>query len=163
MKTLLLLRHAKAEPAEQNQLDHDRPLAKRGRRDAPRMGEYLLEHSLIPDAIFSSTATRARETTELVASAMAFGGPIEFTRTLYMAGPRVYVDLLKYEAGDARTVLVVGHNPGLEDLLHELTGRLETLATATLAIIEAPLTNWEELSLGQRYKLAQIMRPKEFP
>ncbi|MFG0335704.1 MAG: SixA phosphatase family protein, partial [Maioricimonas sp. JB049] len=83
MKTLLLMRHAKSSWADPSKADHDRPLNARGKRDAPRMGQWLLEQNLVPDRIVSSTARRARKTASRVASGCGYTAEIVHERALY--------------------------------------------------------------------------------
>ena len=83
MKSILLLRHAKSSRKDPDLTDHDRPLNKRGKRDAPRMGRLLKKEHLVPDIIISSTAIRARSTAEAVAKASGYKGDITFNRSLY--------------------------------------------------------------------------------
>jgi hypothetical protein len=93
--------------------DHDRPLNKRGKRDAPPMGELLRNEHLIPEAIISSTAARARATAEAVAKACGYKGEITLNRSLYANGPEAYLVVLHGLSIDSVRVLMVGHNPGV--------------------------------------------------
>src|SRR5439155_24774863 len=94
MKSLLILRHAKSSWKHPELTDHDRPLSKRGKRDAPRMGEILRSEHLIPEAIISLTAARAHATTEAVANASGYKGKITLNRSLYVAGSEAYIKVL---------------------------------------------------------------------
>ena len=161
MKTLLLLRHAKAEPPDEGMSDRDRPLAPRGERDAPSVGAWLCEQELMPDAILSSDALRAKTTAELVASHCQFTGEVSFFPELYMALPETYVEVLQRHAGEAEKVLVVGHNPTLDDLLFVLTGTHEGFPTAGLAVIELNVDHWEDLRLPTRHTLSHFIRGKD--
>ena len=124
MKSLLILRHAKSSWKHPELTDHDRPLNKRGKRDAPRMGEILRSAHLMPEAITSSTAARARATAEAVAKASGYKGKIALNRSLYAAGPEAYLKVLHELSDHYKRVLVVGHNPGLEELLEMFTMKL---------------------------------------
>lgn len=161
MKTLLLLRHAKSSHAVAHQVDRDRPLNDRGNRDAPRVGELLVEKQLVPDAICSSTATRARMTAEKVAKACGFQDDIRLEDELYLAGPAMFVTALKAVPDERRLVLVVGHNPGLEEYLFSLIGTDETLPTAALAQVSLPIQRWSDLTLDTRGTLTHVWRPRE--
>lgn len=161
MKTLLILRHAKSDWADARLSDHDRPLNKRGKTDAPRMGELLREHDLIPDLIVSSTALRARQTAELVAEGCGYEGEILLTRDLYLAGPEEYLESIHLHAEDEATVMVVGHNPGMEDLVGALTKESVTMTTANLAQVSLPIKYWGELRETTKGKLIHVWRPKE--
>ena len=95
MKELLLLRHAKSSWKDLGMPDHDRPLKKRGLRDAPEVGRKLRELGLAPDRILSSTAARAHATARLAAEACRFDGTIELVPALYLGGPLAYLDALR--------------------------------------------------------------------
>jgi len=161
MKTLLLLRHAKSSWKESALSDHDRPLNKRGKRDAPRMGELMVKEELYPDLIISSSAKRARMTTELLVSAAGYDPEIVFERDLYAAWPDAYIETLNVLPDTYERVMVVGHNPGLEELLEILTDEFERMPTTALAVVTLPITSWRELSLETCGELAGIYRPRE--
>ncbi len=163
MKTLLILRHAKSSWKEANLDDHDRPLNKRGKRDAPLMGALLRREELLPDLILSSTARRARATTELVVEESGCEGEAQFLRDLYAAGPEAYIEALSELSNHYECVMVVGHNPGLEELLEWLTGDYEPMPTAALAQVQLPIQSWEELmDLDEtEASLLNLWRPKE--
>jgi phosphohistidine phosphatase len=161
VRTLLILRHAKSSWADPSLADHDRPLNKRGRRDAPRMGALLREEGLIPGLMLSSTARRARQTAEAVAEESGYEGNVLFTRELYRAHPDSIVRLLRRQPDERLTIMVLGHNPGLEDLLEILTGERQRLPTAALAQVALPISRWEVLGLETSGSLANLWRPKE--
>lgn len=117
MKTLLMMRHAKSSWKDASMADQERPLNKRGRRDAPRMGQRLQDAGLFPQSILSSTAERARQTATAVADATGFEGEIHFDATLYAAAPEAYLAALRGVPAETRVALLIGHNPGLEELL----------------------------------------------
>jgi phosphohistidine phosphatase len=161
MKTLLLLRHAKSSWDDPELDDHDRPLNARGRRDAPRIGRLVRDEEIAPDIVLCSTAERARETAEAVAEATGYSGEVRFLRALYLAGPREIVAALKGLEPDVETAMVVGHNPGLEELVQSLTGQSEHLPTAALARIALPIARFGDLVPSGRGKLVRIWRPKD--
>ena len=161
MKTLLVLRHAKSSWNDPALDDHERPLNKRGRRDGPRMGELMRESGLIPDVVISSDAVRARLTAEAVAEAARFTGEILLDPNLYMACPTDILSLLRTVQENAETVMIVGHNPGLEELVEQLTGERQDLPTAALAQIVLPIDQWRNLKLSTRGALLGHWRPKE--
>ena len=161
MKTLLVLRHAKSSWSDPALDDHERPLSKRGRRDGPRMGELVREHGLIPDVVISSDAVRARLTAEAVAEAARYAGQILLDRRLYIASPADIRSLLRTVPDKAETVMIVGHNPGLEELAALLTGERKDLPTAALVQIVLPIDQWRDLKLSTRGTLVGHWRPKE--
>jgi phosphohistidine phosphatase len=153
MGRLLLLRHAKTERAAAGERDRDRKLTTRGRADAPLMGAYMVRHRLLPDLALTSPAARAEETLAQVAAAFAKQPRIVRDERIYNASPETLVRLIR-ENGDAKTLLVVGHNPGL----HELALRLiasgdvatrehlnEKLPTSGLVVIDFAFDDWSRL------------------
>ena len=162
MKTLLVLRHGKSSWKDPGLADHDRPLNKRGKRDAHKMGQLVKEHKLMPDLVISSPALRAKNTAEAVAAACQTAGAIWFDKKLYLAGAATMVEVLRrIRQSVASTVMIVGHNPGSEELVEVLTGAPETLPTAALAQVTLPIDSWSELRPRTRGTLVNLWRPKE--
>jgi phosphohistidine phosphatase len=161
MKTLLILRHAKSDWGKPGMTDHDRPLNNRGKADAPRMGKLLREQGLTPDLILSSTAKRARHTAELAAEACGYEGEILFNRELYDTVPETIVDAINVMANGEDVVMVVGHNPTMEELVDVWTGESVTMTTGNIAQIELPIQSWLELREHTEGKLLNLWRPKE--
>lgn len=160
MKTLLILRHAKSSWAG-NTADHERPLNKRGQRDAPRIGELLRAEDLLPDLILTSTAVRARTTADLVAEYSGYEGSPRQVRSFYHGSPSAFVHALRALPAGYDRVLVVAHNPGLEELLEELTGEDEVLPTGALARVSLPITHWSQLRANGGGELLDLWRPRE--
>jgi phosphohistidine phosphatase len=161
MKTLLLLRHGKSSWNDPTLDDHERPLNERGRRDGPRIGELLREYGLIPDLVVSSDAVRAQLTAEAVAEAAGYAGEILLDHRLYLASPADMLVLLQAGRETAETIMIVGHNPGLEELVEQLTGERQHLPTAALAQIVLPIDRWRDLELSTRGTLLGHWRPEE--
>ncbi|HEX6383989.1 MAG TPA: histidine phosphatase family protein [Anaerolineae bacterium] len=161
MKTLLILRHAKSSWDNANLSDHDRPLNERGQRDAPRMGRLLRDRELVPDLIITSTAERALATAEAVALASDYDGEIKYTRRFYHADPETYLEVLQTVPNKYERVMIVGHNPGMEELVEQLTGQAERLTTANIAHVELPVSSWKELMDETEGELIDLWRPKE--
>lgn len=161
MKRLIIMRHGKSSWNQTGIPDHDRPLKKRGKNDAPRMGRLLLESGILPDQIITSSAKRARATAILVAKSFDFSGQIEETSYLYHADPRQYIEKLNQLHNDIQTAMVVGHNPGMEDLIEELTGTWKRFPTAAIAVVDIPIQDWSELDLGVDGILRKFWLPKE--
>lgn len=160
MKTLLLLRHAKASRDDPDLRDRDRPLTGRGRKAATRMGQLLAERRLVPDIILCSTARRARETLDGLAPALGGAPSRRFDEALYMAEPETLLNLVRNQPDTAETVLIVGHNPGLERLAGRLAGSGDAEArrrmahrfpTAALAVLSFACDRWRDVapSLGR--------------
>lgn len=161
MKTLLVLRHAKSSWKNQELADHDRPLNKRGKRDAPRMGWLLREQELVPDLIISSTAKRAITTAKAVVDASGYENEIVLTRGLYHAWAESFLTILSRLTDDPARVMVIGHNPGLEGLVEALVGQYERMPTAALAQIQLPIDRWSDLDETIEGVLIGLWRPKE--
>jgi phosphohistidine phosphatase len=161
MKTLLIMRHAKSSWKDKDLKDRKRPLSKRGKRNAPQMGELIKEKELIPQIILSSDAVRARQTVEMLTETSGFTGEVKYDDDLYMAEADEYLDSLRKVSDDFERVMIVGHNPGLESLLPLLTGRVESLPTAAIAHLTLPVDHWKELSKKTKAELVEIWKPKE--
>ncbi|WP_419933726.1 SixA phosphatase family protein [Candidatus Palauibacter sp.] len=163
MKTLLILRHAKSSWNDPGLRDHDRPLNRRGNRDAPRMGRLIADRDLVPDRIVSSTAVRARTTAALAAAEFDHDVEIETTRDLYGAHPDGYIEVAEERGGEAERLMVVGHNPGITALVTRLTGEVEYMPTAALAVVELDIEDWSELGRAGEGQLVAFWRPKALP
>lgn len=162
MKTLLVLRHAKSSWKDAGLKDHDRPLNKRGKKTAPQMGKIIRDEELVPDLIISSTAVRAKTTAEAVAKSSKCKGKVLLDDRLYLAGPSAMISVLnEIEDESVNRVMIVGHNPGQENLILELTGQDERFPTAALAQIDLPIEKWNDLELSACGKLVHLWRPKE--
>jgi phosphohistidine phosphatase len=159
MKTLLLLRHAKSSWDSAAVRDFDRPLANRGERDAPRIGRELGRRGVQPDLIVSSPAARAKATIELVASSAGFTTGSTFNESIYGASSAELIRFVRKLPGERSCVLIVGHNPGFEDLVNRLTGSNERMPTAALACIEFDRDDWADVD-DEKAKLAWLITPK---
>lgn len=145
MKTLLILRHAKATDGVSGQPDFDRALNARGRGEALAVGEFIKKENVRLELVVSSPALRARETAETVVSASGLHGDIRFDQRIYEASRQVLNGLLLEIVDSVSSLMLVGHNPGLEDLIHWLTGRSEHLSPATAAKISFQVEQWNEV------------------
>lgn len=157
MKKLLILRHAKSSWKQADMSDHDRPLNSRGKQDAPHVGRWLKQAGIQPDRILCSTAKRARKTTEKLADELPQEVSTEFLPELYLAPPEVYLEFLKVLPGEVRCAMVVGHNPGLEDLVAAITGEYRTMKTAALAIVDLPIIDWSQLDRATEGRLETLV------
>lgn len=142
--TLVLLRHAKAEPPERYRLDAERPLSARGHADARAAGTWLAEQPLVPDLVLCSPAVRTRETWAEVAAALAdiAADPrVVFEPTLYEGGAEALLRTVAHTSDDVRTLLVIGHNPTLSiasGYLDPAGGDGGSLRTAGIAVHTVP-------------------------
>jgi phosphohistidine phosphatase len=167
MRRLMLLRHAKSAWPE-GVGDHERPLAQRGRGAAPGIGRYMAEHELLPDLAIVSTARRAQETWELVAPALGRDSTRRDEPRIYEAGWEAILEVIRETKAGVRTLLVIGHNPGLQDLATALIGKGEKselarirqkFPTAGLAVIEFAFGGWSEVATGGG-RLERFVTPK---
>ena len=159
MKTLLLLRHAKSSWKDDSQSDFDRPLNERGKRDAPAVGLVLRERQLRPDLVLCSSAKRAKKTAITALEASGYDVELRLLEELYLAPLDVYVAAIAKLPDHLSNVMVVGHNPGLEELFSQLTARHEPLPTAALAQIQLPIDHWREVKTDGSGKLVLLWQP----
>jgi len=160
MKTLLLLRHAKSDWDDSSQRDFDRPLASRGLRDAPTIGNALRKRSPLPELIISSPAARAKATVEAVVTAAKLTTRLQFDEAIYGATSAELLKLIRRLPDNSSCALLVGHNPGFEDLVGRLTGSPERMPTAALACVEFLIDHWEDVEDG-RGRLVSLLTPKK--
>jgi phosphohistidine phosphatase len=166
MKTLFLLRHAKSSWDDPGLTDHDRPLAPRGRRAAKAIAEHLCAEGLAPDLVLCSSSVRTRETLERIAAALGDEVRVDIERELYAASADRLLERLRAVDDGVGSVMLVGHNPGIEQLAFRLAGDGEKLAdlrrkypTAALATLEFD-GRWSELEPGAA-RLADFVKPKQ--
>lgn len=160
MKTLYLLRHAKSSWKDESLLDIERPLNGRGRKASQTIGGFLKKEKTIPDLVLSSSAVRARQTTDIVMEAAGLSTDLRFDERIYEAGPQRLLEVVRQIEKSRETVLLVGHNPGLEKLLELLTGTVETMPTGTLSKIVLTASNWAGIS-DKGGTLEWIVKPKQ--
>ncbi len=163
---LWLFRHAKSD-WDKHVPDSKRPLSKRGKKNAIRMGQWMSENRLIPDHIISSTAERAFQTCEFLQQ--GFQGEINvpvWDERLYMADHNTLLQVIQEQSNHVEKLMLVGHNPGLDDLLKflcgedlPLTGKGKLMTTSTLAVVELTDT-WSNIKPSENH-LVQLSRPKE--
>ena len=153
MRRLLLLRHAKTERAETSGRDRERALTKRGRADAPIIGTYMARHGLMPDLVLLSPVTRAVETWTLLAAALGKEPRVVKDERIYNADVETLIAIIR-QTRDAHVLLVVGHNPGLQDLAVRLIASgdveareriAEKLPTSGLVVIDLAFDDWSRL------------------
>ncbi|RVU06349.1 histidine phosphatase family protein [Novosphingobium umbonatum] len=176
MKTLGLLRHAKSDWGDARARDFDRPLNGRGERGAPLIGKHIeswcREHDIRWGRILASPAVRAAQTIELAAQGAGYDHamPVNWDRRIYLASSASLLDVLRDEADHVQSVLMVGHNPGLEDLIFDLVPDdgssplrdvvEEKFPTATFAVLEIPVDSWHDVEEATA-RLVHLMRPRD--
>lgn len=169
MRRLLLLRHAKSSWDTPGMSDLERPLAPRGRQTAPRVAELMARRRWVPDLVLRSQAERVRETWQLMAPALGAQIPSRTLRTIYPGAPSRLLMTLRRAPDEARTLLLIGHNPGLGSLATSLCGagpkkaleRMSTkFPTAGLAVIDFDAERWSDIEDGAG-RLEAFVRPKD--
>jgi len=170
MGRLLLLRHAKTERAAAGERDRDRKLTERGRADAPIIGTYMVRHRLLPDLVLISPVARAEETWMQVAATFAKQPRVVRDERIYNASPETLVRLIR-ETRDAKTLLLVGHNPGLHELALRLIASGDTatrerlyekLPTSGLVAIDFAADDWSSLH-AHSGRLERFISPRSIP
>lgn len=171
MKTLLLLRHAKSSWTDPAVADFDRPLDRRGRVAARRMGRYLADEGLVPDLILCSAAQRARETLAFLQHRFDANRAVRIEKALYNATPAQIVRVLETADAAADCVMVIAHNPGMEELARTLAKAGDKKArrrmlvkypTAALAVVKVAAADWRRLAKTET-TLERFVCPKELP
>jgi phosphohistidine phosphatase len=160
MKTLFLLRHTKSSSKDQKLPDFERPLNRRGRRDAEAVGRFLKMKEIVPDLVLSSPALRARETVEHVTRAAKWRTEVRYDERIYEAGAVRLLEVISQIESERKTVFVVGHNPGMEEVLHLLTGRMEQVPTGGLAKVLLKTPKWAAI-VDKKANLEWLVKPKE--
>jgi phosphohistidine phosphatase len=160
MKTLHLLRHAKSSWKNPDLADFDRPLNGRGREAAPLVGQLILKKKIRPDLILSSPAERARQTAALIIESAELAAELRFDERIYDADATRLLDVVSQIDEPFGVALLVGHNPGMEDLLETLTGEKQGMPTAALARIILDVEKWSKVR-ERVGRLEWLVRAKE--
>lgn len=168
MKTLILLRHAKSSWDHTELADHDRPLGPRGERASLVMGRYIVQSNLLPDLILCSSAQRAVDTCGLILSQWPHTPAIEYERELYLSGERAIRRRIGAVDGAVDKLLVIGHNPDLQNLTVALAAGMnaplkreaqEHFPTGSLAVLRFPIHDWQRV-LSTQGTLCELTAPR---
>ena len=161
-RRLIVMRHAKSAWDTEAPSDHARPLNKRGRDDAPRIGQRLAELQWQPQLVLSSDSQRTHETFQLLCQGLEQDVQVRFLPSLYAAGMEDLTTELSSVADDITPVLALGHNPVWEEAVEWLTGQSVRLTTANAALLEGSGSSWSA-ALGESgtWNLCDVIRPKE--
>jgi len=157
---LILMRHAKSDWGDESLSDHDRPLNRRGQRDAPNMARWLADSDLIPDMILCSSAVRTRETVDTMMDVWTTEPTISFSEDLYHASPQHIIGAIRSDGGTSRRLLVVAHNPGMTSLVSHFAQRLTEMSTAAVAAFQTDGEPWDDLRPETAMRMIEQMRPK---
>jgi phosphohistidine phosphatase len=170
LKILGLFRHAKSDWQDPRARDFDRPLNGRGRKGAAVMGRHIRDHGARWDRIISSPAIRCAETIEIACEAAGRPVAVNWDRRIYLASSATLADLLRETEGDPAAVMMVGHNPGLEDLIFDLvpddgSSPLRDVVevkfpTASFAVLELAIDKWSDLK-DNCARLVHLTRPRD--
>src|ERR1700741_178705 len=162
MRILYLLRHAKSSWNDNTLRDFDRPLKKRGREAADRIGQRLVEENLSNPLVICSPAVRTRETAAIVLKSAKLQLEPQFDDRIYEASLRELVEIVSEIPEDNEVAIMIGHNPGFEELLAFLTGEQRRMPTCALAKIRFGDVNWRDVRAGAG-SLEWFIAPKELP
>lgn len=164
MKNLILIRHAKSSWDDPGLSDLERPLNKRGKRDAPVMGRLLKEQGLLPDLILASPAKRSLKTARKIAREVGYPKDrIQTRETIYLQGIDALMELIRALDDQNNRVFLIGHNPDLTDLANRLSGAdIANVGTCNVVSIEFPFAFWREISENTG-RLALFERPPKAP
>jgi len=154
------MRHAKSSWKDASLSDHQRPLNKRGIRDAPRMGNFLNEHDLIPDVILCSTANRAQLTVKYLLTTCDFEGDEQYFDDLYHSDVSTYLGILQWLETEIELPMIVGHNPDMNHFLYSICDEYVHMPTAAIAYISLDCQDWSELNLEFEGKLINLWKPR---
>lgn len=170
MKILGLFRHAKSDWQDPRARDFDRPLNERGRRGAAIMGRHVRDHGVKWERMIASPAIRCAETIEIAAETSGRPVAANWDRRIYLASGVTLADLLREQDGDPKSILMVGHNPGLEDLIFDLVPDdgssplrdvvEEKFPTASFAVLELDIDKWSDLK-DRCGRLVHLTRPRD--
>ncbi len=160
-KELLLFRHAKSSWKDTSCSDHDRDLNPRGRKAAPQMTQWMHERDMLPDVILRSTAKRAQKTAQAVFKHPNAALKLELRPELYMASPRTILQQVRSVSDGFNRVMVVAHNPGLEDLVALLGKQWHRFPTAALGHFSLDINRWQDLHEQSSATLRGVYLPKE--
>lgn len=170
VKTLILMRHAKSDWHDTTLSDHDRPLNRRGIRDAPVMGRWLAEVGDVPGLVLCSSAVRTRQTAAAMWEVWNVEPVQNTVEDLYLSPPSTIVDTIAHfagdhdagdhDAGDHDAVMVIAHNPGISQLVSLLSGESIEMATAAIAVFELRIHRWRDLAMDTGATRTRFMWPK---
>jgi len=155
------MRHAKSSFKDPELKDGKRPLSKRGERNAAQMGELLQEREIYPQVILASPAVRVCQTAETVTRVTGYSGEVHYMDTLFMAEADEILDALHELPDEVESVMIIGHNPGLESLIPMFTKKIVALPTAGIAYLSLPINHWKDLKRKTKGDLIELWRPKD--
>lgn len=167
MKTLYVLRHAKSDWGDESLPDFERPLNHRGRKAAKAVGHEMAGRGIRPDLVIASPAVRAKETVERMLHGYGAGLPVTEDRRIYEAATGTLVEIVRGVSDDADRVMIVGHNPGLQELVVALSEpsalrdeAAQKFPTGALAEIRFSIDRWSELVRGTG-QLQDLIKPRD--
>jgi phosphohistidine phosphatase len=160
VRRLMLMRHAKSDWHDASLSDFERPLNRRGQEAVPIMAKWLEQQGASVDAILASEAIRARQTVEGMIENLGWKGAVFWRQELYLAPPATLVSEITKVPNQFQSLLLVAHNPGLEQLVAHWSGQWQPFPTAAIAIFEFPGDSWED-AIGRMPVCVSVGKPKE--
>jgi phosphohistidine phosphatase len=161
MKSVLLLRHAKTSKNDAAVSDDMRPLSVSGKNEVYKIGKFIRNTKLFPSLIISSTAKRAKDTSDILAESICYKKEIQLSELLYETIPKNYIDVISKISNDVNMILLVGHNPILENLIELITNELISMENCSLVHIILPITNSMEIKTNPKGRLIKLVTIKE--
>lgn len=161
MKTLYLMRHAKSSWKDITLDDFDRPLNKRGQRDAPFMGELLNKRGIKPDIIYSSPANRTKTTAQIIAKKVGYTKPIKFENKIYESNLISLKNIIYGINNKHNIVFLFGHNPCLNIFVEDFCPFYENIPTCGIVMLEFSCESWDEISM-ENCNFALFEYPKKY-
>ncbi len=160
-RRIIVMRHAKSSWSSPAPTDHERPLNKRGGRDAPRVGAALAMRGWLPDLVLSSDSQRTRETFAGLTEGFGTEPQVEFFHSFYGGGSDNVLEALATVPDDLSCILVLGHNPGWEMVVNDLCGKHIVMKTATAVLLSRDPADWHLAFNGDRWTLKDVIYPRE--
>lgn len=151
------MRHAEADPDGPS--DHQRPLDPRGIRSVPGIGTALVERGWVPQVVVSSDARRTRETWLYLSEVLGGSPEVRFTAAFYLAGPPEVRTELRSLPADVGTAIVIGHNPGWEEVVYQLCGVRVHMSPASAVLLAVEADDWAQALARGRWRLQDVLRP----
>lgn len=175
-RRLLLMRHAKSDWSNESLSDHDRPLNHRGREATPRMADWVHQVGELPNLILCSSSARTQQTARILLDSWGATVPMKVLEELYLAPPGAIVDVVEENGGDAETLMVIAHNPGMTSLVSGLAQRMIEMPTAAVAVFGVPsgisvdpsavpaeASVWNRFGACEGVELVDFAKPKALP
>ena len=159
MKTLYLLRHAKSSKDDPSLKDFDRPLNEKGKAQIQTLAKMILKEKIQAEVMISSPAKRAKDTAESIAKLTGYQKEIIYNGKFYEANTEEYAQMIKKTPDEYSSLMLIAHNPTLENFLSELISKETHLSTCSLARVQIPIVQWKNFNLSIQGELTALYTP----